>query len=92
MYIYVVGCVQVVTTFFDFPMLFDAKTGKPLNEGLSQADTMMYGCSCLRLSPDDRLVVSCSTDGSVRVGRVSYYYYGTCNDKSGTALISISVC
>lgn len=48
-------------------MVFDVASGQPTNENMNQADTMMYGCSCLRLSPDDKLVVSCSVDGSVRV-------------------------
>merc|ERR1712062_247399 len=35
-----------------------------------QPDTMMAGCTCIRLSPDDEWVVTCSSDGSVRVTNV----------------------
>ena len=37
---------------------------------MAQADTMMAGCTALAMSPDDRLVVSCSSDGSVRVSPI----------------------
>ena len=53
---------------FDFPMIYNIKTGEPL-QGSSNPDTMIAGCSCIVLSSDDKLVVSCSTDGSVRVMR-----------------------
>ena len=59
---------QVATTMFDFPILFDVATGEATGQqNMAVADTMMAGCACMRLSPNDALVVSCSTDGSVRV-------------------------
>ena len=57
---------QAVTTLFDYPMIFDLHTGQPL-KNISQSDTMMGGCTCLLTSPDGKLLVSGSTDGSVRV-------------------------
>ena len=45
------------------------ESGEPITN-MAQADTMMAGCTALAMSPDDRLVVSCSSDGSVRVSPI----------------------
>ena len=44
---------------------------------MAQADTMMAGCTALAMSPDDRLVVSCSSDGSVRVSPIDFLQQGS---------------
>lgn len=56
---------QVVGVFFDFPMIFNVRSGEPENS--SQMETAEYYCTCLSVSPDDRMVLSASTDGSVKV-------------------------
>ena len=67
---------QVLTTFFEFPMIFDVETGhSDFNQ--ANADIMMSGSTCAIFSPDDQLAVAGSTDGSVRVIQVdsSKYLY-----------------
>ena len=67
---YLTHIFQVVTTFFECPMIFDvAKGGDP--ENFNQPDSMMSGCACIRVSPDDKWVATCSTDGSTRVTDLS---------------------
>ena len=56
----------MVTTFFDFPMLFNTETGEP-SQDMNQMDTNLAGCTCLRMSPNDKLIAACSSDGSVKV-------------------------
>lgn len=63
--VYVVLMLKVVSTLFDYPIIYDVDTGEGIST--SQPDTMMSGCAYLQVSPDDKLVVSCSTDGTVRV-------------------------
>ncbi|CAD5116466.1 DgyrCDS5351 [Dimorphilus gyrociliatus] len=53
------------TTIFDFPMIFPTENED--NSGFQMPDTMMASCSCLKFSPDDKMLISASTDGTVRV-------------------------
>ena len=63
---------------FDYPMLFDVSTGELVEGDDFQPDTMMAGCTCLRISPDDQLVAACSTDGTVRVSDMKQAGYKYC--------------
>ena len=57
---------QVVTTFFDFPMVFSVESGESVSD-MSRMDTMMSGPGACKISPDGKLVAVSSSDGSVKV-------------------------
>ena len=47
--------------------MFDVESGKTLPVDTGVSVIARHSCTCLRISPDDRLVATCSTDGSVKV-------------------------
>ncbi|CAH1783942.1 unnamed protein product [Owenia fusiformis] len=57
---------KVITTFFEFPMVFNVSTGETESD-MDDTDVMMSGASCVVLSPGDRYCAVGSSDGSVRV-------------------------
>lgn len=65
---------QVVTTMFDFPMVYSVDTGQAVSS-MKQMDTMIAGALCVRISPDDTLVAVASSDGTVRVMNMSTNKY-----------------
>lgn len=52
-------------------MIFDVATGEPNDMNPQGMDTNKHGCTCLVVSPDDRLVCSGSSDGSVKVSDIT---------------------
>ena len=58
---------QVASTFFDFPVVYDVDQAQPGNFNPESMDTMMSGCTVLRISPDGRWVAAGSGDGAMRV-------------------------
>ena len=56
-----------MTDFCDQPALFDIESGRTLPVDAGVSVIARHSCTCLRISPDDRLVATCSTDGSVKV-------------------------
>ena len=62
---------QAVSTFFDFPILYDVKSGQPLTN-MGETDTMMSGYTASAISANDRLVVCCSSNGSVRASHLTH--------------------
>ena len=79
-----------MSTFFDFPILYNVKSGQPLTN-MAEADTMMAGCTALTINGNDRLVVSCSSDGSVRVSH--YLLHIKCVKlELGTCQIRLECC
>ena len=57
---------QLVTDFCDQPAVFSVATGQTLPVDTDNI-IATYRCTCLRISPNDRLVVTCSTNSSVKV-------------------------
>ncbi|CAG2202121.1 unnamed protein product [Mytilus edulis] len=77
---------KIVSTMFDFPLIVplttEDETDSAMEDMMQNNDTMMSGSSAVDISPDDQYAFSASTDGGIRVVKMSGQYFMRFDQKS----------
>ena len=77
---------------FDFPVVVPLEEGSELGTSFdpNKIDTMMSAATCVAISPDEKLAVSSSTDGAVRVIQMDGSYLFRLQQRSSAVALTFT--
>ena len=82
---------QILSTLFECPVTMPLKDDNGAVFDMGNLDVMMCGVSCIDISPDDRLALSGSTDGQVRVIQMDGKYLYRFSQRSSVIAAKFSM-